>query len=181
MGKVTEERMHNLGIKTGADLKKFTLEHLSSLFGKAGNYYFHIAHGRDNRPVEPDRIRKSYGKKTTLETDIDDTDQMLVILDGLARKVVDGLRREGRQGLTLTLKIKYHDFKTVTRSVTGSEPFTSADLIMVHMQQLLANTEAGERKVRLLEISVSNFLDDQQNHGGWVQLPLPFEDKGQPF
>jgi DNA polymerase-4 len=177
VGKVTEERMHQLGIKTGADLKKFSLERLTDLFGKAGNYYYHIAHGQDNRRVEPDRIRKSYGKETTLEMDIDDTDQMLAILDGLARKVVDGLHREGRQGLTLALKIKYHDFKTVTRSVTGSEPFTDAELIMDHLQQLLANTEAGDTKVRLLGLSVSNFLDDQRNHGGWVQLPLPFENQ----
>jgi len=181
VGKVTEERMHQLGIKTGADLKKFSLEGLTDLFGKAGDYYYHIARGEDNRFVEPDRIRKSYGKETTLETDIDDTDQMLAILEGLARKVVDGLHREGRQGLTLTLKIKYHDFKTVTRSVTGSEPFTDAQLIMDHVQQLLANTEAGRTKVRLLGISVSNFLDDQRNHSRWAQLPLPLEYQAQPF
>jgi DNA polymerase-4 len=179
VGKVTEERMHNLGINTGADLKKFSLERLTDLFGKAGTYYYHIARGEDNRPVEPDRVRKSYGKETTLETDIDDTDQMLAILDGLARRVVDGLNREDRQGLTLTLKIKYHDFQSVTRSVTSSEPFTDAELIMDRLQQLLANTEAGEIKVRLLGISVSNFLDDQRNHGGWVQLPLPFENQAQ--
>lgn len=181
VGQVTEERMHRLGINTGADLKKLTLDRLIDLFGKAGNYYYHIAHGVDNRPVEPGRIRKSYGKETTLATDIDDTDQMLAVLDGLARKVVAGLDREDRQGLTLTLKIKYHDFQTVTRSVTGSEPFTDADLIMDHVQQLLANTEAGGTKVRLLGLSVSNFLDDRRHHGGCIQLPLPFADRAQPF
>jgi DNA polymerase-4 len=175
VGKVTEKRMHNLGIKTGADLKHFTLEDLIQHFGKAGSYYYHIAHGEDSRPVEPDRIRKSYGKETTLEADIDDRNQMLAILDELAGKVVEGLRREDRQGLTLTLKIKYQDFQTVTRSVTLPEPVANTASIMDHITKLLANTDAGIKKVRLLGISVSNFLDDQQGNGGWVQLPLPFK------
>ena len=181
VGKVTEERMHNLGIHTGADLKMFTRERLTDLFGKAGIYYYQIAHGEDNRPVEPDRVRKSYGKETTLDTDIDDTDQMVAILDGLAKRVVEGLNREGRQGLTLTLKTKYHDFQSVTRSVTTSKPFTNADMIMDYAQKLLANTDAGRTKVRLLGLSVSNFLDDRENHRGWVQLPLPFKDRVQLF
>jgi DNA polymerase-4 len=179
VGKVTEERMHRLGIKTGVDLKKFSLERLLNHFGKAGSYYYHIAHGDDNRPVEPDRIRKSYGKETTLERDIDDTDQMLAILDGLARMIVEGLRREDCQGLTLTLKVKFHDFQTVTRSVTLAEPVTDSALIMDHISKLLANTDAGDKKVRLLGISVSNFLYDQQKNEVWVQLPLPFKDQPQ--
>lgn len=179
VGQVTEERMHKLGINTGADLKSFTLDRLTEFFGKAGNYYYHISHGEDDRPVEPDRIRKSYGKETTLAADIDDTDQMLALLSGLARKIVDGLRREDRQGQTLTLKIKYHDFQMVTRRVTRSQPFTNVDLIMDHVQSLLADTAAGEKKVRLLGLAVSNFLDDHDR--GWVQLPLPFEEPVQAF
>jgi DNA polymerase-4 len=176
VGKVTEERMFNLGITTGADLKKFSLESLVHHFGKAGNYYYHIAQGRDNRPVQPDRVRKSYGKETTLKSDIDDTDEMITVLDSLAKKVVEGLQREERQGLTLTLKVKYHDFQIVTRSVTFSEPIARSDAIMVEVKKLLANTEAGNKPVRLLGISISNFLGGQQDASGWVQLPLPFTD-----
>ena len=174
VGKVTEERMLNLGIKTGADLKKFSFDNLVHYFGKAGSYYYHIAHGRDDRPVQPNRVRKSYGKETTLKTDIDDTNQMMDILDGLARRVLEGLGREDRQGLTLTLKVKYHDFQSVTRSVTFPEPITDMDLIMDNVRRLLSTTEAGGKKVRLLGISVSNFLGDQKETEGWVQLPLPF-------
>ncbi|WP_419664162.1 DinB: DNA polymerase IV [Desulfosarcina variabilis str. Montpellier] len=176
VGRVTEERMLNLGIKTGADLKKISLERLVQSFGKVGAYYYHIAHGRDDRPVQPNRTHKSYGKEITLTSDIDDTHQMIVILDDLARKVADGLRREDRQGLTLTLKVKYHDFQTVTRSVTFPEPITSSSTIIAAVKKLLANTDAGKIKVRLLGITVSNFLDAQQNSNGWVQLPLPFKD-----
>ena len=76
VGRVTEEKMLNLGIKTGADLKKYKKEQLIQIFGKFGSYFYDIAHGLDDRPVEPNRIRKSIGKETTLLEDIDDTDQM---------------------------------------------------------------------------------------------------------
>jgi DNA polymerase IV len=178
VGKVTEERMLNLGIKTGGDLKRFSHDNLVHYFGKAGSYYFHAAHGRDDRPVKPDHKRKSYGKETTLETDIDDTNQMVDVLDGLARKVLEGLHREDRQGLTLTLKVKFHDFQSVTRSVTFPEPISDMDVIMGHIERLLANTEAGQKKVRLLGVSVSNFLGDPKEADGWVQMPLPFGDNG---
>ncbi len=174
VGKVTEERMLNLGIKTGADLKRFSLENLVHYFGKAGSYYYQIAQGRDDRPVQPDRVRQSYGKEITLENDIDDTHQMMDILDELAGRVVEGLRREDRRGLTLTLKVKYHDFQSVTRSVTSAEPLTDTMLIMDHVKRLLANTEAGKKKVRLLGISVSNFLGVPKKRDGWVQMPLPW-------
>jgi DNA polymerase-4 len=109
---------------------------------------------------------------------------MMDILDDLAGSVVEGLRREDRQGLTLTLKVKYHDFQSVTRSVTFSEPITDR-VIMENVKRLLANTEAGNKKVRLLGISVSNFLGIQKENDGWVQLPLPFgfavRDKGSSF
>ena len=170
--------MLNLGIKTGADLKKYSQKELVDYFGKAGNYYYHAAHGREERPVRPDRERKSYGKETTLATDIDDTHQMLDILAGLAESVVNGLRRKDYQGLTLTLKVKYHDFQSVTRSVTFSEPIGDIDVIMENVKRLLENTAAGDKKVRLLGISVSNFLGGGKAANGWVQMPLPFRDDG---
>jgi DNA polymerase-4 len=178
VGRVTEERMLNLGIKTGADLKKISLNDLIHYFGKIGIYYHHIAHGRDDRPVEPHRERKSYGKETTLKADIDDTNQMMDILQDLAKRVIEGLRREDRQGLTLTLKVKYHDFQSVTRSVTFPDPIADMDLVSVTIRRLLANTEAGPKRVRLLGISVSNFLGGRKEKDGWVQLPLPFGFEG---
>jgi DNA polymerase-4 len=169
--------MLKLGIKTGQDLKKFSHETLVHLFGKAGTYYYHIAHGRDDRPVQPDRIRKSFGKETTLKHDIDNKRQMVAILDVLSRKVIEGLRRENRHGLTLTLKVKYHDFQTVTRSITFPKPVTNTAFIMDHIKNLLDKTDAGYKKVRLLGISVSNFLDTQKNNERYVQLPLPFKNQ----
>lgn len=115
---------------------------------------------------------------SSLDTDIDDTNQMMDILDDLARRVLEGLRRENRQGLTLTVKVKYADFQLVTRSVTFPEPICDIDVIMENVEKLLANTEAGKKKVRLLGISVSNFLGVQKETDGWVQMPLPFNANG---
>ena len=94
-------------------------------------------------------------------------------LDGLARRVLDGLKRDGHQGLTLTLKVKYANFKSVTRSVTFPEPIEDMEMVLDCLKRLLANTDAGEQKVRLLGVTVSNFLGDREDGRRWVQLPLP--------
>ena len=178
VGKVTEEKMLNLGIKTGADLKKFKKEQLIQLFGKSGNYFFDIAHGLDDRPVEPNRIRKSIGHETTFVEDIDDTDRMIEILEDIAADLENSLNKRDAKGRTVTLKVKYFDFQSVTRSVTIDEPADSAAVILRYISPLLAKTEAGAKKVRLLGISVSNF-DDQQTSvrkvGKYRQLPLPLK------
>ena len=179
VGKVTEEKMVSLGIKTGADLKQFNKEKLIELFGKSGNYFYNIAHGMDDRPVEPNRIRKSIGKETTLIEDIDDIDQMLEILEDIAGRLEGSLNKRDAKGRTITLKIKYFDFQSITRSVSIDEPADNASVIMKYVKPLLSKTEAGEKKVRLLGISVSNF-DDQDptrtdiDEYGQIPLPLKF-------
>ena len=178
VGRVTEEKMLNLGIKTGADLKKYKKEELIQIFGKSGRYFYDIAHGLDDRPVEPNRIRKSIGKETTFSEDIDDRDKMFEILDEIAVKLEDSLMKRDAKGRTVTLKVKYFDFKSVTRSVTIDEPADSAAVIMKYVRPLLAKTEAGERKVRLLGISISNFDDQEADYAKvckQIQLPLPFK------
>ena len=178
VGKVTEEKMLSFGIKTGSDLKKFKKEKLIQLFGKSGSYFFNIAHGMDDRPVEPNRIRKSIGKETTLFEDIDDTDQMLEILENIAVRLENSLIKREAKGRRVTLKIKYFDFQSITRSVTIDETADSAEVIMQYISPLLTKTEAGEKKVRLLGISISNF-DDQETNSAKIckyrQLPLPFK------
>jgi DNA polymerase-4 len=185
IGKVTEKRMLNLGIRTGADLKKMELNKLLALFGKAGHFFYDISHGRDDRPVVAHWIRKSIGKETTFGTDLDDIDEMLTILKELAEQVERTLRRDKRKGLTLTLKVKYQDFQCITRSLTVSHPLLDAGTLMSYIPGLLENTEAGRRKVRLLGIAVSNFLDEAGGRAKWVQLALPLEDEkdacGEPF
>jgi len=178
VGKVTEEKMLAFGIKTGADLKKIKKEKLIQIFGKSGSYFYNIAHANDDRAVEPHRIRKSIGKETTLREDIDDTDQMVEILEDIALKLENLLFPREVKGRTITLKLKYFDFKSITRSVTIDEPVESASLIMKHILPLLSKTEAGQRRVRLLGISISNFQEPDAGVGKYGQLLLPFKFSG---
>jgi len=173
IGKVTEKRMLQLGIRTGSDLKKISREDLVTLFGRVGDYYYDIAHGLDDRPVETDYIRKSIGKEVTLEHDIDDIERMAEILKSLAGRVARSLESNESAGRTITLKVKYADFTCVTRSITIDDPCDNCDLILMHARALLAKTEAGIKKVRLLGISLSN-LDDEESESEERQLILPF-------
>ena len=175
VGKVTEEKMLSHGIKTGADLKKYKKEQLIQTFGKSGIYFYDIAHGLDDRPVEPNRIRKSIGKETTLLEDIDDADQMIEILENIADRLENSLIKREAKGRTITLKIKYFDFQSITRSITIDEPADTSGVIMRFIKPLLSKTEAGEKKVRLLGISISNFDDQESNIGICKQLLLPFK------
>ena len=111
----------------------------------------------DDRPVEPNRIRKSIGKETTLQEDIDDVDQMVEILETLSSKIENALIKAEAKGRTVTLKIKYFDFKSITRSITLDHPVESAAEIMTYVHRLLLKTEAGKKKVRLVGVSISNF------------------------
>ena len=175
VGKVTEEKMINLGIKTGADLKKYKKEQLIQIFGKSGSYFYDIAHGMDERPVEPNRIRKSIGKETTFSEDIDDTDQMIEILDDIAVRLENSLIKREAKGRTIMLKVKYFDFQSITRSVTIDESADNASVIIKYVKPLLSKTDAGKKKVRLLGISVSNFDDQIANVVKSRQLPLPLK------
>ncbi len=177
VGKVTEEKMHALGIKTGADLKRFSLEKLRSLFGKAGTYFYKIANGKDDRPVRSKWVRKSIGKETTLDEDTNNIDFMLDILSELAEEIANLLDKSGRYGRTVTLKVKYFDFKQVTRCITVEEPPKEIGEIIGYVRNLLKETEAGEKKVRLLGISISHFTDEIKESTAPtnpMQLSFPF-------
>ncbi len=173
IGKVTEKRMQELGIKTGYDLKRISRDSLKSMFGKVGDYYYDISHGIDDRPVEPDYIRKSIGKEVTLQEDISDRMLMHEVLDSLAGRVSRALEKHGSKGRTITLKVKYADFQSISRSVSLVEYMDRKELLLDNAKMLLEKTEAGDRKVRLLGISVSN-LDSEEDRYEDVQLILPF-------
>ena len=116
VGKVTAAKMKNMGLHTGADLKKLSESELIKHFGKAGRFFFHIVRGHDPREVQPNRETKSVGAEDTFPYDLTTTDEMCAELDKIARILTDRLERNGLKGRTITLKLKYHDFKQVTRS-----------------------------------------------------------------
>lgn len=175
VGRVTEEKMHSNGIRTGADLLRFTEAELVALFGKAGRFFFEIARGRDTRPVEPVRVRKSVGAETTLAEDIIDPDQVRRVLAELVARVDRHLSAHKTGGRTLSLKVRYSDFTTITRSCTTNSGFFTPEDILAHLPRLLADTEAGRRPVRLLGVSVANLCDEAESSRLRLrQLSLPF-------
>ena len=110
--------------------------------------------------------------------DIDDTNQMIEILENIADRLENSLVKREAKGRTITLKLKYFDFQSITRSVTFEEPADNAATIMEYIRPLLSKTDAGKKKVRLLGISISNFDDDKTDTGKVCrcrQLPLPLK------
>lgn len=177
VGKVTERRMQARGIATGADLRQRSLLELQRHFGKSGQYYYNIARGIDNRSVVPNRVRKSIGKETTLADDCGNIRQMITILSSLAERVAALVQAHSTSGLTLTLKVKYADFESVTRSYTGSEPIDSADVMLALAETLLNKTEVSSRPVRLLGLTVSHLTTEVPVEDP-LQLELPFPEPG---
>jgi len=171
VGKVTEKKMLNLGIKTGHDLRQLEEEQLVFHFGKIGSFLYNIVRGNDERPVEPTRIRKSIGSETTLSHDTADLIEIGSILTTLAADIEQTLKKKQTGGYTLTLKVRYEDFTTITRSQTVKTPISSSVDILSIVHGLLAATDAGRQKIRLLGLSVSKLIGDTK---GPSQLVLPF-------
>ncbi|MGB0723084.1 MAG: DNA polymerase IV [Gammaproteobacteria bacterium] len=157
IGKATEARMKALGIETGADLKARSLEDLQSHFGKAARYFHDIARARDHRPVNPHRERKSLGAERTFETDLHDEQAMYEVLERLLDELWQSLARRSLRARRLTLKVRYPDFRTVTRGRTFPSPMDEPSRVMLEIRALLARTDAARLGVRLLGLSFSAF------------------------
>ena len=165
VGKATEARMAKLNITTGADLKMLSREQLHRHFGKTGEFYYHIARGIDRRPVSSRRQRKSISSETTFMEDLLDTEILLGSLQQLADETFRSLANKQLSARTVTIKVKYADFQQVTRSKTLPEPVVTAASVGPVLADLLAKTDAGKRRVRLLGVGVSNLqpLSSVQN------------------
>ncbi len=116
VGPKTTARMHALGIETGADLRRQTLDFLQRNFGKAGSWYYEIARGQDDRPVQADRERKSSGSETTFSEDLIDPVQIEAGVIAMADDVWAWCEKTNARGRTVTVKIKWADFQISTRS-----------------------------------------------------------------
>ena len=157
VGKVTAEKMKRMNITTGADLKKLSEQQLVQQFGKTGRFYYQIVRGIDDRPVEPNQETKSIGAEDTFPEDLTTTEQMNEQLEKIAPTVYRRLEEHHLKGRTITLKIRYSDFKIITRSRSFQEPTNDLSLIVSTAKELLASTEPDDVRIRLLGISVSNF------------------------
>ena len=163
VGKVTAAKMNRMGILTGADLKKFSENALIERFGKAGRFYYRIVRGIDNREVQPYRETKSIGAEDTFPYDLTELDDMNIELEKIGKIVHDRVSRRKLKGKTLTLKIKYHDFKLITRSKSCNNVIDDVDALIAIAKQLLNSVDLDEKRVRLLGIMLSNFGESELN------------------
>jgi DNA polymerase IV len=157
IGPATTAKMSRLGIHTGADLRAQTLPFLAEHFGKAGRFYYWISRGIDERPVRAERIRKSLGAENTFAEDLTRFDAMSAELKPLIAKVWGHCETAHLRGRTVTLKVKYADFRTITRSRTlVPAPASLAEFEEVSLS-LLAQLVPPPIGIRLLGITLSGF------------------------
>lgn len=172
IGKVTALKMHELGIQNGADLRLWDELELVKHFGKAGHNYYEYARGIDTREVTPDRKRKSLGAETTFAEDIDDKQQLANELQAVCMDVWRRMDKHKFRGKTVTLKLKYNDFKQITRSRTLPCPINGLEQLQQISRELLDGAETGTRKIRLLGVSVGNVPETADA----MQLQIDFGD-----
>ncbi len=157
VGKVTAQRMHELGIQNGFDLKQHTEMELIHHFGKAGAMYYHFVRGIDEREVESEYVRKSLGAEETFAEDLYEMVDLLRALDEIAREVHRRADKRGFLAKTLTLKIKYADFTIITRSKTVEYYLRTYDqLFELGKELLLQVDDIEDRKIRLMGLTLKN-------------------------
>ncbi len=176
VGKANAEKMHALGIHTGADLREVPLHKLSQEFGKMGRMFFDFSHGIDNRPIIASRIRKSVGCENTFAEDTSDKEVLLQRLEEAIQELVHRVTKGEFIGYTLTLKLRFHDFRSITRSITQTEDLTTEEVIRPLAVQLLNGVDFSDNPIRLLGLSVSNSRDEEIYHEDDPQLRINFPD-----
>jgi DNA polymerase-4 len=159
VGKVTAQKMHKLGIKTGLDLKQLSLVEMTKHFGKSGNYYYGIVRGLDERKVISERERKSLGSEYTFDKDLTQKFEVIAELYRIEKHLIDIILSHKCFGRTLTLKVKYADFKQITRSISLNNEINDFNILHLATRKLVKTIEYNKtnKKIRLLGLSVSNF------------------------
>ncbi|MDR2383275.1 MAG: DNA polymerase IV [Prevotellaceae bacterium] len=172
VGKVTAQKMHEHGIFSGLDLKNRSETELVQLFGKIGHTFYEYARGIDLREVKPNRIAKSVSAETTFPTDKDSLLLLNVELYNLAEEVIQRIKDESFYGKTITLKVKYSDFKIVTRSKTFTHNITDFYMLWNSGKELLKQIDISQKKIRLLGLGVSNASNDTNKKYTQLELKL---------
>ncbi len=176
VGKVTAEKMYQLGIFKGVDLKKKSEDFLSENFGKSGTFYYNVVRGIHLSEVKPNRIRKSLGAERTFDENISSEIFMLERLENIAEEIEKRLQKSKVAGKTVTLKIKYSDFSLHTRSKTLPYFISTKDLVLEYAKELLYQ-EKMKNSVRLLGISLSNLNTDkaEEKEEKKIEVQLKFK------
>lgn len=173
VGPVTNRHLAKLGIETIGQLRQWPLASLRSELGQSGEDLHHLANGRDESEVIPDEQEKSISNEETFAEDVLNMDLLESVLRKQSDKVSSRLRRASLTGKTVFLKLRYHDFTTVTRRKTLSGYTCLSEVIFAEARELLRQkTQAGKRPVRLIGVGVASF-----GEGGGVQGSLFAERK----
>jgi len=159
VGEKTQGALKNFGIHTIRDLAGYDVGKLSDVFGENGRHAWNLANGIDPREVETEDVTKSISNEYTFNEDISNADKIKDTLMFLAEKVSRRLRKASLKGRTVTLKIRFSDFKTYTRSITLSQATNFADIIYAEVINKMMCFDMDGKRVRLLGVRVSNLLD----------------------
>ncbi len=179
VGPKTANRMHEMGVFTGAQLRCISCEHLVQVFGKMGRVYYDFSRGIDDRPVVVAYERKSVGCERTFLEDLHIDSKIIIELYHIVLELVERIERKDFRGRTLTLKLKWDATTQITRSLTQEKVLRTKDDILPLAKRLLKDTEYHDRPIRLMGLSVSSpETNDKegQNRPQWVEGFLPFSD-----
>ena len=161
VGKVSQKTLHKRGVHTISALRQLSQAELQKLFGKVGAHLWRLAHGIDDRAVVPDSEAKSISHETTFDVDITDRETLRSWLLELTEQVGRRLRRHQLYGRTVQIKVRFEDFRTITRARTLSEPtHITQEIWRVAAALLEQNLSTEHRGVRLLGIGVSGFAGE---------------------
>jgi DNA polymerase IV len=168
----TAAKIHALGIETGADLRRQTLDFLQVRFGKAGHWYFEIARGRDDRAVQSDRERKSSGSETTFQEDLIDPARIEAGVIAMVDDVWAWCEKTNCLGRTVTVKIKWANFQISSRSRSMETPIRTREKLHELALDLIRSVFPLPKAIRLVGVTLSNF----RSLSASAKAELPFRE-----
>jgi DNA polymerase-4 len=176
VGPVTAKKLRARGIERLVDVRTVEIATLRETVGSLADWLQQLAHGIDDRPVVPNREAKSSGSENTYPGDLTDLDAIRLEITEMAARAVSWLARKELFARTVSIKVRYSDFTTITRSHSAPPTREAGDLV-ARAVQLLEKTDAGRRPVRLLGVSVHNFCGEEALQPARDPERLPFEDE----
>jgi DNA polymerase-4 len=175
VGPKTAAKLKAHGIEKLTDVRARSVGELSTIVGSLAEWLIELAHGRDPRPVQPNRPSKSSGSESTFATDLTSIEDIRREIGEMARDAAQWLAAKSMSARTVVIKVRYSDFTTITRSHSVHEATADEDSIATRAVALLDRTEAGRRPVRLLGVSVHNFGGEESADGRDSKDALPFD------
>jgi len=162
VGRITEKKLNDMGVKTIGELKKIPKSRLKDAFGKQGENLYRLARGIDESPVEPYHPVKSISQEITFDEDIKDSEKIKLYIARLSEEVGEALRKRGLRARTVKIKVRFSDFTTITRQFSFDIPTSSTGMIRSLARKLFEEKVAENKKVRLIGVGVSNLTGKKE-------------------